>query len=290
MRTLAPPPISVFEYDNYRQFLKDSYERLKSHDNKYSFRYFSKLAGFKSSSVLKMIMDGKRNMGSGAIEQFSRALKLNADEAAFFRFLVLFNQAKTADEKQSYAQALMHFSNFKRNYPLTEAQYNFYACWYTPVIWELAGVPGFKDDPEWIAKRIKPNLTVPEVRKALAELEQLGLLERTPDGHLKKTKVNLRTANEVVSSAIAQWHREMIRRAGESIDSVPREQRDISSITCSMSLETAQKIKEKVQKLRKELLEIVSQDPSPTVVYQLNFQLFPQTEIEDDDLPCKKVS
>ncbi len=62
---MEPPmstKISVFEYDNYREFLRDSYEYLKAANPKYSYRYFSKSAGFKSSSVMKMIMDGKRNM------------------------------------------------------------------------------------------------------------------------------------------------------------------------------------------------------------------------------------
>ncbi len=275
---------SVFEYDNYREFLKDSYKSLKEQDKKYSFRFFSKLAGFKSSSVLKMIMDGQRNMGSRCIDQFAQALKLNPEETSFFRILVQFNQAKTVDEKQSYAQALMHFNDFKKTHPLTESQYNFYALWYMPVIWELAGIPGFQDDPEWIAKQILPNISTSQAKKALAELVQLGLLVSSKKGNLVKTQAILRTTDEVASSAIAQWHREMLKRAAESIDLISREKRDISSITCSMSLPTAKKIKEKIQKFRKELMEIASQDPSPKMVYQLNFQFFPQAEIEEKDL------
>jgi uncharacterized protein (TIGR02147 family) len=178
----------------------------------------------------------------------------------------------------------MHYRNFKRNHPLTEAQYNFYSCWYTAVIWELAGVPGFQSNPEWIAKKIRPNITPSEARKALADLVQLGLLERSKNGRLVKTQLNLLTENEVVSSAIAQWHRDMIKRGADSIDSVPREQREISSVTCSMSLATAKKIKEKVQKFRQEILDIASQDRFPEVVYQVNFQMFPQSNTEDDNI------
>jgi uncharacterized protein (TIGR02147 family) len=101
---------------------------------------------------------------------------------------------------------------------------------------------------------------------------------------LVKTQLNLLTENEVVSSAIAQWHRDMIKRGADSIDSVPREQREISSVTCSMSLATAKKIKEKVQKFRQEILDIASQDRFPEVVYQVNFQMFPQSNTEDDNI------
>ena len=222
-------------------------------------------------------------MGNQTIEQYAQVLKLKPDEASFFRILVLFNQAKTGSEKQSYAQALINFQEFRRSHPLTESQYNFYAFWYMPVIWELAGVPGFQDDPEWIAKRIIPNITVSQAKKAVAELVLLGLLVKSAQGNLVKSQVNLRTTDEVASSAIAQWHREMMKRAAESIDLTAREKRDISSITCSMSLPMAKKIKEKVQKFRKELMEMASQDPSPTMVYQLNFQLFPQADVEDEE-------
>lgn len=270
---------SIFEYENYREFLKDSYVRLKAKDPKYSFRFFSKLAGFSSSSVLKMIIDGRRNMGPQTIDKFTKALKLNTQEASFFRVLVLFNQAKTSEEKQSYAEALMHFQNYKKTHPLAESQYNFYACWYMPVVWELAGIRGFKNDPEWIAKRIIPNITPGQAKKAIADLTQIGLLTVAENGTLIKSQASLRTGDEVTSSAIAQWHREMIKRGAESIERTSREKRDISSITCSMSLATAKKMKEKVQRFRKELLDLAAEDPSPDMVYQLNFQLFPQAEV-----------
>lgn len=271
---------SVFDYENYREFLKDSYLFLKQRDAKYSFRFFSKLAGFKSSSVLKMIMDGKRNMSTQSIDKFSQALKLNPDEASFFRILVLFNQAKSSDERQGYARAMIHFNGFKKSHPLMESQYNFYAFWYMPVIWELAGIAEFKEDPAWIAQALIPHITTSQAKKALIDLTQLGLLTRNEKGTLVKAMVSLRTPNEVASSAIAQWHREMIKRSAESIDLISRDRRDISSITCSMSLKTFQKLKEKIQLFRKELMDIAVQDPSPNMVYQVNFQLFPQAEVE----------
>jgi uncharacterized protein (TIGR02147 family) len=273
---------SVFEYDNYREFLKDSYVQLKASDPNFSFRFFSKLAGFKSSSVLKMIIDGKRSIAPESIDKFAQALKMNAQEASFFRILVLFNQAKSAAEKQGYAQALLFYNEFKKSHPLTESQYNFYAHWYNPVIWELSGVPGFKNDPEWVAKTVLPNITVSQAKKALQDLEQLGLLVRSSSGTLEKSLTNLRTEDEVASSSIAQWHRIMIQHGVESIDSIPREKREISSVTCAMSFKTAKKFKEKIQKLRIELMEEAAQDQSPNMVYQLNFQLFPHAEISDE--------
>jgi uncharacterized protein (TIGR02147 family) len=54
---MNPQEKSIFEYDNYRAFLKDSYEAAKARDPKFSFRFFARLAGFKSSATLKRVME-----------------------------------------------------------------------------------------------------------------------------------------------------------------------------------------------------------------------------------------
>ena len=54
---------SVYEYLDYRQFLRDHFAASKKAKPQYSFRYFSRRAGLSSSNFLKLVMDGKRNLG-----------------------------------------------------------------------------------------------------------------------------------------------------------------------------------------------------------------------------------
>jgi len=270
---------SIFEYDNFRVFLKERYLYSKSQNKKFSFRFFARLAGFKSPSFLKLVMENQANLSRKSIEMVAQALKLNKEESAFFKSLVLFNQAATADEKHSYAREILDFQKYKKIHPLSEAQFNYYTYWYFIPVREIVALPAFKEDPLWISKMIKPNIEPAEAKKALHELERLGLIVRDPNGSLKVTASNISTSDEVVSHSVAQYHRLMMKRAGESIDTIERESREISSLTMGVSEKTAKLVKERIQSFRKELVNIVSQDEAINVVYQLNFQFFPVTEV-----------
>jgi uncharacterized protein (TIGR02147 family) len=58
---------NIYNFSDYRDFLKDRYRQLKEADSLFSFRYFSKEAGFGSPNYLKLVMDGKRNLSTEAI-------------------------------------------------------------------------------------------------------------------------------------------------------------------------------------------------------------------------------
>ena len=271
----------IFEYDNFREFLKDYYLKAKERNKNFSYRYFSRIAGFKSPNFLKMVMDGQRNLAPNSIDKFASALKLNKEETSFFRSLVLLNQASTADERQRYAEEIIHSRAYRRTQPLKESQYRFFAHWYYVLIRELVGLPFFKEDYDWIGKQVRPHLSAAEAKRAVEELLKLSVLERDASGRLKQMNSNVGTPDEVTSSSIAHCHRQLMKLASASIDDVAREKRDISAITFIASGPTVKKIKEKIQKFRKELLELASVDNNPDNVYQLNFQFFPLTESDE---------
>lgn len=274
---------SIFEYQDYRKYLRDMYTFQKAHDRKFSFRYFSKIAGFKACNVLKLVMDGKQNIASYSIEKFTKALKLNKEESLFFRNLVLFNQASDSGEKQVYAEALLKSRHFKKIYPIKESQFNFYRHWYFTAVRELVSLPEFREDADWVARRLTPAISAAEARKALDELLKLGLIERDEKGKLRQTDAHITTADEVSSAAVAEFTRQMLRLAAESIDRVNRSKRDISTQTFSASEETTVKIKARIQEFRKEIIDMIDRDNSiHNCIYQLNFQLFPLVETDED--------
>jgi uncharacterized protein (TIGR02147 family) len=266
---------SIYEYTSYRDFLKDSYARNKAQNPKFSFRYFARIAGFKACNVLKLVMDGKRNLALESISKFAKALKLNREESEFFTNLVLHNQAGNSVDRQHYAELLVLSRGYKRVHPLKDEQYHFLGNWYYPVIWELVSLPTFREDYEWISKNTRPSITPFEARRTIEALVKMGLLKRDAKGRLSKSEAGVVTPDEVTASSVAGFHREMMKRASESIDAFPRDKRDISGFTFALSEGTAGRVKEMVQKFRKDILDMVLQDQQPDGVYQLNFQFFP---------------
>jgi uncharacterized protein (TIGR02147 family) len=270
---------SIFTYDDYRAYLRDAYQAMKEENPHFSFRYFSKVAGFKSPSVLKQVLDGKMRLPPASIAKFAKAFKLDKEEALFFRHLVLFNQAKSAVVRQSHLESMVRCSSFQKLYPLSTPQLNYFRRWYFITIREMVGLKGFREDPEWIAKKITPRISAQDAKTAIEELLALGLLVRDAKGKLVQADTNVFSGNEVVSKAMVTYHRSMMVNAAESIDHVARELRDISSVTIGIPSSSIKSLKEMVQKFRLELLEANNAATKDSdVIYHVNFQIFPGSE------------
>jgi uncharacterized protein (TIGR02147 family) len=279
--------LEIYEYDNFREFLRDFCAHAKAKDKKYSLRYFSRLAGFVSPSHLKRVIDGERNLSSEAITKFSKVLKLNKRQSFFFQNLTLFNQAKTNSERETYARELLKSRNFREARPLSQLQFQYFAHWYFVPVRELAALSDFREDPTWIADAIRPRITPNEAARALRELEKLGLLVRNTSGELIQSATDLIRPDSFTASFYVRYHKDMIQRGAESIELISREKRDISTVSFALSTSALVKIKEMIGRLREEVLAVAAQDSDSNSIYQLNLQLFPIAETGNSE---EKVS
>src|SRR3954469_11829187 len=93
------PATNVFEFLDYRAFLRAYYTAEKARRPAFSHRFFSRLAGLRSPNFLKLVMDGERNLGPETVPKFSHAIGLTGESAAFFADLVTFTQAESVADK-----------------------------------------------------------------------------------------------------------------------------------------------------------------------------------------------
>ena len=120
-----------------------------------------------------------------------------------------------------------------------------------------------------------PNITPLQAERALETLIELGLLVKDAGGRLVQADALLSTGAETRGLHIAAFHRAMTQRAIESIDLVTAQDRDISSLTLCLSRGGLRAFKERIQRVRRELLELSALETEPEQVVQINFQLFP---------------
>ena len=262
--------------------MKDYYVWMKKETPYFSYRYFSKVAGFTSPNFLKLIIDGQRNLGGEAINKFCKALKLRGKEARYFRLLVLMNQAPTTEEKDFYTRQILKSKVVKGLKPLSEAQYDYYSQWFHIPLRELMERSDFKNDPKWIAHQFTPSLTEKQVKDGIATLLKLGLVKEDDKGNLVQTDAAVTTGNEVVSFGVETFHKKMMQLASESIDRFEHEDREVSSLTMGVSQKTAKKVKEMIQDFRKEVIAVVCEEKNIEDVIQVNFQMFPLIQKKGD--------
>jgi uncharacterized protein (TIGR02147 family) len=272
---------NIFSYVDYRAFLRDHYQASKQLKPQYSFRFFARKAGLSSSNFLKLVMDGKRNLGATTIDNFIKGLGLDDAEGAFFRDLVAFDQAETLVDRNRAFERLAATQRFRKARRLEGPLFKYLTRWYYPVVRELAGRPDFRDDPAWIAKQIMPPITTRQARAALRTLRQLGLLIEDESGRVVRGDPSLATTHEVRSVVVPAFHRQMIERAAFALDNVPPEERDVSSVTVCVRAKTLADLKERIRRFRESILEVCDSEEDPEQVYQLCIQLFPMSRSPD---------
>lgn len=268
---------NVFDYMDYREFLRDVYQENKARNPAYSCRFIARKVGFKSASFFSQILKGRSNISLSTAARFAAFLKLKRKEVDFFEALVLFNQAKSHEEKKQGFERLMAFRS-SRVRIVGADQYEFYEKWYYTAIRELLYFQPFAGDYDALARRLSPPIKAAEARQAVALLQKLGMISRNSQGQwMRADAVSSSTGYEANATAIHNFQLQTLALAGESIDRFPRDTRSISTVTFSLSSKGFKAIEEELRGFRRKLLKIAEDDEKEDTVYQLNFQIYPLT-------------
>jgi uncharacterized protein (TIGR02147 family) len=267
----------VFAFREYRAFLRAHYAHKKETEYGFSLRAFSKRAGLRSSNYLKLVMDGDRNLTPAVAPRFAAACGLRGQAADYFCDLVVFNQAKGADERARGYARLQRFRRYREVHRLDKAQEAYHSRWYIPAIRELCARGDFREDPKWIGRALLPNVAPADVREALQILTELGLLTRDESGRLRQTESLVQTPDGPLGHHVVSFHRTMMERAAEALDVVPRDEREIASLTLCLSDAQLAELKQRLERLREELLHVFQSDADARRVVQVNLQMFPLT-------------
>jgi uncharacterized protein (TIGR02147 family) len=275
--------IDVFDYLDYRAFLREYYAHAKRSRRGFSHRAFSRRAGLGSPNHLKRVMDGTRNLTIEMAERFASALGLPGEAADYFVQLVKLGQARSSVERGLAYQKLTTFKAYRKTRTLDLAHAAYHSTWYIPAVRELAARSDFRAEPKWIAARLLPPIKPAEAKAALDTLLELGLLRRRDDGAVEQSEPVITTGPEMPALHIANYHRMMMQRAAESIDLVPSDRRDISAVTLLVGAGAMGRIKRRIQRFRRELLELALAEKHATQVIQMNFQIFPLSAAPDQE-------
>ncbi len=81
------------------------------------------------------------------------------------------------------------------------------------------------------------------------------------------------------------FQREFLQRAHEALDAIPKEERDFSTLTFSLSRNLLPVVRERIAEMRKELVLMANVDPDADCVYHLNVQLFPLLSKQPSESP-----
>jgi uncharacterized protein (TIGR02147 family) len=268
--------INLFEYQNYRDYLKAYYNEQKAEKKSFSYRSFSKKAGIQAASFLFYVIEGKRNLTKNSLLKISGAIGHTREEADYFENLVFFNQADNIHDKTLYYSRIVEVRKpfFMQTIPLD--RYEYYTVWYHSVIREIVTFLDFRDNYSQLGAALIPPISGKQARESIVLLEKLGFIERDHDGLYHQTE-NVIGVRPVPSDSfvIEKFQMEMLQVALKAFENITIYDRMSSSTTFSISEETFKLFKMKAREFRKELAEIARLDSAQECVYQLTMNLFP---------------
>ena len=267
----------VFQFLNYRDFIKDYCKHQKGINRLFSLRVFSgKISPtLFTSGLLYAILKGKRNMSSSLRPKFVRAMGLKEREAQYFDLLVQFNQAKDMEEKNHYFLQLSQFRGSKAKI-LSESQYKFFSNWYYPVIWNYFELDQSQANPAEIAKKIHPPVAAAQVEEAIQLLLSLKLIKKMANGYAI-TEQHLATESEFRGFPAKHYNLQFIQMAAQMLDSVEARYRQYNTLVFSTSERGFDAIKERIVSFQEELKEIIDRTKDTDRIYTLSMQLYPNT-------------
>ncbi|WP_407441028.1 TIGR02147 family protein [Fibrobacter sp.] len=273
----------IIEYTDFRKFMRDFYEEKKLR-HAFSWREFSKSAGFSSSSYMKVVCDGKSKLSKVGVERTGQAMGLVGFEMDYFRAMVKFGQEETDAKKKAAFEEMRAIAKMHKVRVINSDLFDFYESWQNPTLRELAPMmPGAT--PGELAKKCCNEISAEEVKNSLNFLAKNDFLKKIGDNTFEQTAKSIVGNPESTQLALRDMHREMAGLAAASLD-LPRSERNFTGVTMGVSKDSYERIVKVMNDCLRQVVAIANEDTNIDQVYRMNLQLFPLTHSvkENDDV------
>lgn len=262
----------IFAYTDYRLYLAQAWAERKRVDPKFSHRFIAAKVGFSTSAFFGKVLAGSANLSPSAALKLAELLRLNRAETRYFEHLVLYAQAKGPEERALFLDQIVAWRR-KRTPKLESGQMGMFQSWWIVAIRELLDLEPTADAPT-LASLLRPAITPYQAKQALEVLEGLGLARRDGKGRWSKTEPVL-TTGVAEGPEIDGFRRQTMALGLEAMDRFETADRSISTLTVTLSASTFGRVRDRLRHLRREILDMASEEAEPDRVVQLNIQAFP---------------
>lgn len=263
--------ITIFLYDNYRQFLKDYFEQKKTVNNKYSLTYYSRLIEL-SDSYLKQVLAGRRSLNLEKAKVLASKLKLKPLESSYFLTLIMMENAKTEDLHEYFKNVLLNLKQFgDLDYSGKEHKKNIFSNSLAWEIYTLLGVGkidyGLDSVSKILTNKRATKTKVTEVIERLKNSKAIIMEE----GQYKTKNVILEHSDEV-----RDIYRIALERAAEYLQTNHKniEEEYFDSFCISIGEKEFLQIKKLLDETKVKMAEIVKKTDLKNMICYYNANLF----------------
>ncbi len=263
----AQESYSSISAEGFLSFLNDEFSRRKRSNPNYSLCSFARGLHYDVSTLSK-IMRGRRPAGPKTIKIISERLGTQPQKT-----YDLVYETRLASLQEEFVQ-----SSPGQFTPLDADVFAVMADWYHFAILELMHLSFFRPSLPWIAKTL--GIDTKEAGIAIQRLKRLGYLRVDEQGNWHEEK-GPKLTNDLPgkTTPAKRWmQRQLLEKSIASLETVPVDLRDHSSMTMAIDTKKIIEAKKKIKRFRREMSAFLSRSDKNDSVYSLTISLFPLTK------------
>lgn len=211
------------------------------------------------------------------LERFTRMLALPKDEERFFRALVAFQQAATAEERGDAFGRLVLLGRSSSS-KLKPEQFDYFRHWWHGAIRALLDTGEWRDEPERIAASLTPSITPGQARQSLRLLKRLGMIECDERGCWHPTQKSISAPDGIREELLLHLQLQQLELIKKALLCKTARRAKVATNVVSLSREALQQLFSLVEKAQSEVRTLALGDPQPAdQVVQIVFAAVPLT-------------
>lgn len=255
----------MLKFKNYRDYLKHVLTKRMESNARYSQRAFARDLEM-SPGELSEILNGKRPLSLKKAKKIGAKLGLSKIECQHFDLLV---SGKPPEE------------DLLNKTLIDPHKFSVVSDWYHFAILCLADCVDFRWSFSWIAKKL--GLKMIQVKEAVNNLIQVGMVQRSADQRsLHVVPDFFLSTEDIPSEAIREYHKQILMKSIEALETVPVEKREISGVGVAMDPEELPALKKDIAAFQEMIIEKYY-SKNATTVYHLEVACLPLTTSETKD-------
>lgn len=255
---------------DYREILRDEFQRRLGRNERYSLRSFARDLNISPTS-LSLILGNRQGLSTHTAQKITARLGLDDDFKKLFMVSVKSQHSRIRRERALAKAELNKIRSQPGEYKMPAGAFEKIGPWY-----HFAIVECVRARPEITAKQLSRilELDLNLIERALLQLIETKVLARRNNAWRVKAEI-VSASSKVPSRALRDFHHGVIKKANAAIELQSVNERDLASIFFAFSVEKLSEIQSEMRAFRRRLVKKYSvKKDSKQEIYCLSQQFF----------------
>ncbi|MEK7391527.1 MAG: TIGR02147 family protein, partial [Fibrobacterota bacterium] len=244
---------ALHEATDYRPWLRQALKDLRRRHPSRTSRALAEILDI-DPAHLSRVLAGRKHIATRHVPELCKFLKLSRPDGRYLEALVRCNTATEPTEASRHFLAMQAMRGaYQRT--LQDDAHDYFRSWIHPVMRTLLSLVEFRG-LGWIrlASLFRRKVTPDQAQESVELLLRLGLLESDARGILRPSPGTVSSGENWLGQAVHEFQRQTLALSAELLETQPREERDISTLTLPSSRQRMDELRDKIRQFRQELM------------------------------------